>query len=70
MVVLTGGRKRIGAVSFTSVLLALLIGPTLIMGDTLLTGIKGLGNELSDGSLSIPPLPESVGGWPTAGNSL
>jgi predicted PurR-regulated permease PerM len=70
MVVLTGGRKRIGAVFFTLVLLALLIGPTLIMGDTLLTGIKSLGRDLSDGSLTIPPPPESVGGWPIVGKSL
>lgn len=70
MVALTGGRKRVGAVMFTVILLVMLIGPTLIMGDTLLTGIKGLGSDLSDGSLTIPPPPASVGGWPIVGEPL
>jgi len=64
---LLGGRNRLAAMVYTLVVLVLVIGPTLLLTGTLVEGATGLASDLSDGTLSIPPPPSSVGSWPLIG---
>jgi predicted PurR-regulated permease PerM len=48
----------------------LLVTPTFLLSDTLVTGVTGLARSLSEGKLMIPMPPESVAGWPLIGQPL
>jgi predicted PurR-regulated permease PerM len=65
-----GGRRTIAATLFTLLMLILLIGPTVMLAGTLVEGAQGLAADLTDGTLSIPAPPESIGSWPIIGEPL
>jgi predicted PurR-regulated permease PerM len=65
-----GERRRLAATLFTLLMLALLIGPTLMLAGTLVEGAQELASALSAGTLSVPPPPEKIGGWPLVGAPL
>jgi predicted PurR-regulated permease PerM len=65
-----GGRSALAATLITILLLVLLIGPMMILAGTLVDGVRDLAQQLHDGSLQIPPPPESVGTWPVIGAPL
>jgi predicted PurR-regulated permease PerM len=67
---LLGGRGTLGAVLFTLIFLAVLIIPVILLTDTMIEAIQTLSAHIKDGTLSIPPPPDSVGGWPLIGPSL
>lgn len=64
---LLGGRNRLAAALYTLSVLVLVVGPALLLTGTLVEGATGLASDLSDGTLSIPPPPRSVGSWPLIG---
>ena len=55
-----GDRHRTAATLFTLAFLIIMIVPTVLLTDTLIDGIKMLVDKIKDGSLSIPPPPESL----------
>jgi predicted PurR-regulated permease PerM len=65
-----GERRTLAAVLFVVLALVLLVAPTFLLSDTLVTGVTGLARSLSEGKLSIPMPPESVAGWPLIGEPL
>jgi len=65
-----GGRRRLAAVLFTLIALLLVIMPAAMLTGTLVDTAKVLAEDLSDGSLHIPPPAESVGSWPLIGADL
>jgi len=65
-----GGRRTLAALLFVALALVLLITPTVLLSDTLVTGVTGLARSLSEGRLSIPMPPESVASWPLIGPPL
>lgn len=65
-----GGRNVVAAVMMTLLGLVLLIGPTVLLGGTLVDSAQTLAADLSDGTLSLPPPPEKVAHWPVIGESL
>jgi predicted PurR-regulated permease PerM len=65
-----GERRGLAATLFTLVLLALLIGPTLMLAGTLVEGAQELARALSEGTLSVPAPPEKIGSWPLVGAPL
>jgi predicted PurR-regulated permease PerM len=65
-----GGRRTLAALLFVVLALVLLIAPTFLLSDTLVTGVTGLARSLSEGKLSIPMPPESVASWPLIGQPL
>jgi predicted PurR-regulated permease PerM len=65
-----GGHRRTAAALMTLGLLLVLIGPAIVLSETLVSGAQTLAARLQDGSLSIPPPPESVRGWPIVGERL
>ena len=65
-----GGRRTIAATLFTLLMLILLIGPTVMLAGTLVESAQGLAADLTDGTLSIPAPPDSIGSWPIIGEPL
>ena len=65
-----GERRTLSAVLFVVLALVLLVAPTFMLSDTLVTGVTGLAKSLSEGKLIIPMPPESVAGWPLIGQPL
>jgi predicted PurR-regulated permease PerM len=65
-----GGRRTLAALLFVALALVLLITPTVLLSDTLVTGVTGLARSLSEGRLIIPMPPESVASWPLIGPPL
>ncbi len=65
-----GGRNVAAAVIITILGLVLLIGPTVMLGGTLVDSAQNLAADLSDGTISIPPPPGRVTHWPIIGESL
>jgi predicted PurR-regulated permease PerM len=61
------GRGVLAAVIFTSVLLALLVVPVILLAGTLVEGVQTLAAHFKDGTLLIPPPPASVEHWPIIG---
>ena len=65
-----GDRRTLAATLFVVLALVLLITPTFMLSDTLVTGVTGLAKDLSEGALNIPAPPESVANWPLIGKPL
>ena len=65
-----GGRGKLAAAVFTLLALALLITPTVMLVDTIAETTQHLSKDLQGGTLSIPPPPASVAGWPIIGEEL
>jgi predicted PurR-regulated permease PerM len=65
-----GERQTLAAMLFVILALVLLITPTFMLSDTLVTGVTTLAKSLSEGTLTIPMPPESVAGWPLIGQPL
>ena len=63
-------RRGLAAAVVALLMLVLLVGPTIMLADTLVAGARQLASELGDGSLRIPPPPESVAAWPVVGTPL
>ncbi len=62
-----GGRRGLAAAFAVGVTLVVLIVPTVQLSDTLLSGAQDFAQDLSDGSLSVPPPDPSVAEWPIVG---
>lgn len=65
-----GGRLRTAAGVITIVGLSILIVPTMLFAESLVSGGQWLSTGLEAGTLVVPPPPESVAGWPVVGASL
>jgi predicted PurR-regulated permease PerM len=65
-----GERRKLAATLFTLVLLIVVIAPTVMLSGTLVETVKPLAVNLSEGSLTIPPPPETIKSWPVIGENL
>ena len=65
-----GNRHKTAATLFTFAFLIIMIVPTVLLTDTLIDGTKMLIDKIKDGSLSIPPPPESLGNIMLIGEPL
>ena len=65
-----GGRAATAATLLTALGLLVLLVPAVLLGGTLVDGAHGLAKGLEEGTLAVPPPPESVKGWPLVGESL
>jgi len=64
------GRSVLAAVLIALLLLALLIGPVVLLSGTLIGGIQNLLAHFRDGTPIIPPPPAGVETWPLVGIPL
>jgi len=66
-----GGRPRLAATLVTLLMLVIVIAPTVMLSGTLVETVKLLAADLSDdGTLTVPPPPDSIVGWPFIGEQL
>lgn len=65
-----GGRETAAALVTALVLLALLVVPVVLLGETLAQTAIELGKRVRDGTLQLPPPPDNVAGWPLIGPPL
>jgi len=67
---LLGDRPVLAAVVFTLVLLAVVIVPAVLLGQSLVEGIQAATAKFKAGAAIIPPPPDSIGTWPIIGIPL
>jgi predicted PurR-regulated permease PerM len=67
---LLGGRRVLSAVLWTLLLLAALIVPMVLLGQSLIEGVRPIVTRIRDGSLVLPPPPAGVKDWPLIGAPL
>jgi predicted PurR-regulated permease PerM len=65
-----GGRGAAAATLMAMVGLLVLLVPAVMLSGTLVDGAHGLAKGLQEGTLAVPPPPESVKDWPLVGQSL
>jgi len=65
-----GGHRRSAAALLTIALLLVLIGPSIVLSETLVSGAQMVAKRLQDGSLAIPLPPASVKTWPVIGERV
>jgi predicted PurR-regulated permease PerM len=65
-----GGRRTLAATLFTLLALVLLIGPTILLAETLIASAQELAANLRDGAVVVPAPPEGIGQWPVIGRPL
>lgn len=63
-------RRGLAATLITLLMLVLLIVPSLMLADTLVSGAQGLAAGLDSGTLRVPPPPAGVASWPLIGKPL
>jgi predicted PurR-regulated permease PerM len=67
---LMGERRGLAAAIVALITLTVLTIPAIMLSETLVVGGKRFAVDLSTGTLTIPPPPESVGKWPLIGEPL
>jgi predicted PurR-regulated permease PerM len=65
-----GGRNALAATLFTVLTLIVLVVPTAMLSDTMVTGARDLRNAVNQGTLEIQPPPPGVAHWPLIGERL
>ncbi|MGW8370019.1 MAG: AI-2E family transporter [Gammaproteobacteria bacterium] len=70
LVATIGGRRKLAAAIFVIVALVFLIGPTVMLSETLINGAKTVATDLREGTVNIPPPPARVAGLPLIGAGL
>lgn len=64
------GRAASAAALFVLLALALLVLPAVLLTDTLVTSLKLLSHHMADGTLRVPPPPDTVKTWFLVGDPL
>lgn len=65
-----GNRKKLAAIVITLALLAIIIVPSAIFTESMVTGIQEIGKNLDENTFEIPPPPRDVKEWPLVGNTV
>lgn len=65
-----GVRNGIAATLITILGLIILVVPAVLLSDTLIDSAHGLAQGLQQGTIAVPPPPESVKTWPVVGDYL
>jgi predicted PurR-regulated permease PerM len=65
-----GGQRITAAVLITLLMLVLLVVPSVLLGDSLVSGAHKVMDFVQKGELDVPPPPESVAGWPLIGEPI
>jgi predicted PurR-regulated permease PerM len=65
-----GGRSRLAATLITLFTLIVLLVPTYMLSESLINAVQGYSANINEGTLKVPPPPESVRSWPVIGEPL
>ncbi len=63
-------RRILAAVLFTILMIAVIVVPSAILGESLASGVRDAAAAFQAGTVEVPPPPESVKSWPFVGESL
>ena len=63
-----GGREKLSATVFTLIGLAIIIVPTWLLAESSIAGLKAVGGDLRQGTISVPPPSPDVADWPVIGS--
>lgn len=64
------GRGKLAATLITLVMFVVLLAPTFMLADTLVSGVKSIAASMEADQLEIPPPPPNVASWPIIGEPL
>jgi predicted PurR-regulated permease PerM len=64
------GRRKLGAVVFSVFALTLIIAPSLLLLDSIVESLSGIGKRLAQGELKLPPPDPRVAAWPLVGERM
>lgn len=67
---LAGGRRGLAAGLLTIVMLLLLVVPSIYLSGLLAQNVEAVAGNLRDGTLTVPPPPPGVEGWPLIGKPV
>jgi predicted PurR-regulated permease PerM len=67
---LLGGRGKLAATLMTLIALAMLVTPSVMLSESAIQNSQALATQLKEGTLQIPPPPETVQTWPLVGEKL
>lgn len=67
---LLGGKEGLSAVLLAGTMIAALLVPSVMMGNSAAEGLHGPVQELKAGTYELPDLPEKAGRWPIVGKPL
>jgi predicted PurR-regulated permease PerM len=65
-----GGRSRLASALITLFALVLVITVGVMLSGTLIDGAKQLSIKIKEGTLAVPPAPQSIKSWPIIGKPL
>jgi len=65
-----GGRNGLAGVLFIVLTLAAVIGPTVLLSDSIIAGATRMKDDLDAGTLTVPPPSDSVKEWPGVGKKI
>lgn len=65
-----GGRKKTALTLFTLIALSILIVPTIMLAVSMADTAQDLAQSMDEGTLEVPPPPESIAEWPVVGQPL
>ena len=65
-----GGRQRTAATLLTVISVILLLGPITSLGITFVQDMESILSSAKEGTLEVPPPPESVKDWPLVGDKI
>jgi predicted PurR-regulated permease PerM len=65
-----GGRRGLAATLIVALSLAVIVVPTVMLSDTLISGAHRFAEDLKDDKLHVPPPPPDVAGWPVVGPQI
>ena len=65
-----GGRRRLAAVLFTFFMIIVVVLPSIMLADSLVSGVRNVSSAFQAGTLQIPDAPERVKSLPIVGDRL
>lgn len=65
-----GGREKTSVFILVFIGLAIILGPTWVLGDSAVVGLRALAAELNAGTLTVPAPSPDVASWPVIGEKV
>ena len=65
-----GGRRKLAAAIMTLVSLAVVTGPVIWLGLSMVEGLSIFSDQMNSGTIAIPPPPDEIKSWPLIGGRI
>lgn len=64
------GHRILAAVLFTTLMIVVVVVPSVVLGESMASGVRQAAAAFQAGTLEVPPPPEGVKSWPFVGETL